>query len=159
MFGRTLFDELGDFRRSFDQVFENFYNTTRHIAGERSPEWSFSPAVETGWTDDFLNLRVVMPGVTADDLKLTVQGNQLTIQGERRAPADFGKEGFVYNQMVYGKFERTLTLPSGLDVDKLEAHLHDGLLGIRIPVAAAARPKQIQIASGPAEKSTKKIAA
>lgn len=52
------------------------------------------------------------------------------------------------NQLTYGKFERTLDLPSGLDVDKLQAHLHEGLLDIRIPIAQAVKPKQIKIAAG-----------
>ncbi len=152
MFSRTLWDELSDVRRSFDQVFENFYDSGRRT-GKTNSEWAFSPAVETGWTDDFLNLRVVLPGVTENDVNLTVQGSTLTIQGERKQPNDFGKEGTIYNQMAYGKFERTLELPSGLDMDKMNAHLHDGLLDIRIPVAQAVKPKQIRIAIG-SEKKT-----
>jgi HSP20 family protein len=100
---------------------------------------------------------VVLPGVAQNDLKMTVQGNQLTIQGERRAPEDFGKDGTVYNQMAYGRFERVLELPSGLDIDKLQAHLHDGVLDIRIPVAAAVKPKQVPISVGSGE--TKKTLA
>ncbi len=156
MFGRTIFDELADFRRSFDQLFETV-GTPRRAAGERS-EWAFVPVVETGWTDDHLNLRVVLPAVSESDLKMTVQGNQLTIQGERRPPEDFGKEGTVYNQMPYGRFERTLQLPGGLDMDKLQAHLHNGVLDIRVPVAAAVKPKQVPISVGTGE-TQKTIAA
>lgn len=144
MFGRTIFDELADFRRTFDQIFDAF-GPQRRLSGS---EWSFAPAVETGWTDDFLNLRVVLPAVREEDLKLTVQGNQLAIQGERRAPEEFGKKGTVYNQMHYGRFERTLQLPAGLDMDKLQAHLHDGVLDIRVPVADAVKPRQIPISVG-----------
>ncbi len=147
MFGRTIFDEMNEFRRNFDQLFETYTNPARRVSTDRT-EWTFSPAVETGWTDDFLNLRVVLPGVAEKDLKLTVQGNELHIQGERKAPKDFGKEGLVYNQITYGKFERVLELPAGLDVDKLQASLHDGVLDIRIPVAAAQKPKQIPISVG-----------
>ena len=156
MFGRTVFDELNDFRRNFDQVFDTFYSAARRGGNERSSDWAFTPAVETGWTDDHLNLRVVLPGVTAEDLKMTMQGSKLTIQGERRAPADFGKEGMVYNQLLYGKFERTLELPAGLDVDKMQAHLHEGLLDVRVPVAAAVKPRQVPISAG---ETSKKIAA
>lgn len=148
MFGRTIFDELADMRRTFDQIVDSFAST-RRIPGERT-EWSFTPAVETGWTDDYLNLRVVLPAVSENDVKLTVQGNRLCVQGERRPPEGFGKEGTVYNQMPYGRFERTLELPAGLDMDKLEARLYDGVLDIRIPVAAAVKPKHIPIAVGSA---------
>jgi HSP20 family protein len=143
MFARSVWDEFGDFRRSFDQLFDQFYSSSRRNAtGERS-DWSFTPAVETGWSDDHLNLRVVLPGVTEKDLNVRVQGNQLVISGERRAPQDFGKE--VYQLITYGHFERTLDLPNGLDLEKMQAYLHDGVLDIRIPIAQAMKPRQIQI--------------
>ncbi len=150
MFPRTFWDDFSDFRRTVDQMFDQF--TTRRTTSSQS-DWAFSPAVETGWTDDFLNLRVVLPGVSQDNLNLTIQGNQLVIQGERKAPQDFGKEGAVYNQLTYGKFERTLELPSGLDTEKMQAHLHDGLLDIRIPVAQAVKPKQIKVTAGESQKT------
>ncbi|HWQ54020.1 MAG TPA: Hsp20/alpha crystallin family protein [Bryobacteraceae bacterium] len=107
MFGRTMFDELNELRRSFDQVFGQLPVQGRRTgeSGDR-PEWSFTPAVETGWTDDYLNLRVVLPAVSQKDIKMTIQGNQLIIQGERRQPENFSKEGTFYNQMAYGRFER-----------------------------------------------------
>ncbi len=145
MFARTIFDEMNDVRRTFDRMFNALYNTSGQSGQSDQSEFSFVPAVETGWTDDYLNLRVVVPGVKQDDLKMTIQGNQLTIQGERKAPQDFGKEGTIYNQLAYGKFERTLTLPDGLDTDKLQASLHDGLLDIRVPVAQAVKPRQVPI--------------
>ena len=158
MFGRTIFDEMNDLRRGFDHALESFYSSARRPAAGERTEWAFAPAVETGWTEDFLNLRVILPAVTDKDLKITVQGNQLTLQGERRAPKDFGGEGLVYNQIPYGKFERTLELPSGLDLEKLDAHLHDGVLDIRIPVAAAVKPRQVPISVGGVE-AERKIAA
>ena len=143
------YDELNDIRRSFDQLFENFFSTTpRRPTGRQAAEWTFTPAVETGWTDERLNLRFIVPGVSEKDLKLTVQGNQLYVQGERPAPENFGKEGYVWSQVPYGKFERALDLPAGLDLDKLEAHLHDGFLDVRIPLASAMKPKQIAITAG-----------
>ena len=143
MFARSVWDEFNDFRRSFDQLFDQFQSSTRRTsAGER--DWtSFMPAVETGWTDESLNLRVVLPGVAEKDLNVRVQGNQLVITGERRAPENFGKE--VYQLISYGKFERTLDLPNGLDLDKMQAYLHDGVLDIRVPIAQAMKPRQIQV--------------
>jgi HSP20 family protein len=132
-------------RNLFDEVFESFWNAALPAQSVRQ-EWSFRPPVESGWTDDHLNLRVVVPGVSEKDVKVTVQGNQLYIQGERKAPEGFGKDGYVWNSIPYGKFERVLELPAGLDVDKLKAHLHDGFLDIRIPVATAMKPKEIPIA-------------
>jgi HSP20 family protein len=138
-------------RSFFDEVFENFWNAALPARSARTVDWSFRPPVESGWTDEHLNLRVVLPGVSERDLKVSVQGNQLYIHGERKAPEGFGKDGYVWNAIPYGKFERLLELPAGLDVDKLQAQLHDGFLDIRVPVATAMKPKEIPI--------TKQIAA
>ena len=145
---------LADFdalRRDMDRFFESFDN------GRGAEPWHGAPSVETGWTDDYLNLRLVLPGVPEDSLDVTVQGNQLVIRGERPAPENFGKQGATYHRLPYGKFERTLDLPNGLNTDRIEAHLHHGLLDIRIPVSEAVKPRRIEI-QGRSE-TAKKIAA
>lgn len=148
MFTTRIFDEMDQFRRSFDRLFENLAETAPHATATSGNEWTFTPAVETGWTDDHLNLRFVLPAVKEKDLEVTVQGNQLYIRGERRPPEGFGKESQVYFRLPYGRFERTVDLPAGLNSEKLEAYLHDGVLDVRIPVAAEMKPKKIQITPG-----------
>ncbi len=137
---RQTFESL---RRSMDQLFDSFfYGSTRKGTTD---EWVFSPAIESGCTDDHLNLRVIVPGVTEKDIKVSVQGNTLVVEGERKAPDNFGKEGYVYTQMPYGRFERVIDLPNGLDLEKLTCVLHDGVLDLRIPVRTAMKPRQIPI--------------
>jgi len=133
---------LESFRRSIDQFFDSFYGAARRGSTD---EWVFSPALESGWTDDHLNLRVILPGVSEKDLKVSVQGNTLVVEGERKPPKDFGKEGYVYTQIPYGRFERVIDLPNGLDLEKLTAVLHDGVLDIQIPLTTAMKPRQIPI--------------
>lgn len=142
MIARSIWDEMADFRRSFDQLFESLTTFSRP---RRDGEFTFTPYVETGWTDEALNLRFVIPGVTEQDLKVTVQGNQLHIQGERKLPEGFAKEGNAQLYLTYGKFERTVDLPNGLDVDHMQAHLHNGVLDVRIPLAEEKKPRQIPI--------------
>ena len=151
MLTTRFFADFDALRREMDRLVESFDN------GSGRAPWSATPAVETGWTDDYLNLRLVLPGVPEDSLDLTVQGNQLVVRGERPAPENFGKQGATYYRLPYGKFERTVDLPNGLNTDHIDAQLHHGLLDIRIPVSEAVKPKRIEI-QGQAE-STKKIAA
>jgi HSP20 family protein len=139
---RQIFEQ---FRRSFDQMFEN-PRSSQVTAGDGN-DWVFTPAVETGWTDDYLSLRVILPGVTRDEVKVSVQGNQLVIEGERKPPEEFGKEGYAFTVIPYGKFRRVIDLPNGLDLEKLSADLHDGVLDIRIPVAAAMKPREIPVST------------
>ena len=140
---------LDHFRRSVDQLFENFYGfpaeTGRAQIGPGS-QFMFAPAVETAWGDSALHLRVILPGVTQDTVKVTVQNNQLVIEGERKAPEGFDKNALT--QLAYGKFYTAVTLQAGLDREKLNCRLHDGVLYIQIPMSERMKPRQIQIHAG-----------
>lgn len=144
---------LDQFRRSVDQMFDNFYGQTMPAGsgatGERT--WTFSPVVESGWNDHFLNLRAILPGVAEKDVHVTVQNNQLVIEGERKAPEGFDKNAFT--QLAYGKFYTALTLPTGLDVDHVNCRLHNGILEIQVPIMEASKPKQILIQTGEERKA------
>lgn len=133
---------LDHFRRSVDSLFDSFYSAPTDDQSAARSEWTFSPAVESGWTDDKLFLRAIVPGVSERDLKVSVQNNQLVIEGERKAPEEV-KAGF--RQLVYGKFSTAVALPSGLNLDKVSCRLRDGVLDIEIPVAEQMKPRQIQI--------------
>jgi HSP20 family protein len=145
---------LDQFRHSVDQMFDNFYGYQAQsgastASGERT--WTFSPIVESGWNDNFLTLRAILPGVSERDVQVSVQNNQLVIEGERKAPDGFEKN--TYTQMAYGKFYTALTLPSGLDVDHVNCRLHNGVLDIQLPILEARKPKQIQIQTGAEQKA------
>jgi len=145
---------LDQFRRSVDQMFENVYGYQSPAAGtpttgERA--WTFSPVVESGWTENHLNLRAILPGVPEKDVKVSVQNNQLVIEGERKAPEGFDKN--ANTQLAYGRFYTALTLPAGLDLEHVKCQLHDGVLDLQVPIAEASKPKQIQIQTGAAQKA------
>ncbi len=142
-----MFEEFDRMRREMDRLFERTFGS-RWTPTETSGEWTFTLPVETGWTNDYLNLRFILPGVTEKDFDLTVQGNQLVIRGERKAPENFGREDTVWHAIPYGKFERVVDLPNGLDLDHIDAHLHDGVLDIRIPLTAEVKPRRIEIKAG-----------
>jgi len=145
---------LDHFRRSVDQLFENFYGLpaeTGRSMLQGNNQWMFSPVLETAWGDSSLNVRAILPGVAQQDLKVSVQNNQLIIEGERKAPETFKNN--AHAQLAYGKFYAAVALPNGLNVDKLNARLQDGILDIQIPVSEQMKPRQIQIQSGETRKS------
>jgi HSP20 family protein len=145
VFAHDVRQTLDHFQRSVDQLFENVYGfaapRARKSAGE--PEYSFSPVLESGWAENHLDIRAILPGVPAEDVKVSIQNNQLVIEGERKAPSGFTKH--AYTQLAYGKFYTAVTMPAGLDLDKLDCKLHDGLLDIHIPVAEAMKPRRVKI--------------
>jgi HSP20 family protein len=144
MFTTDVRQTLDQFRRSVDEMFENFYGQpTQPAARNRDRNWTFSPMLESAWNDNSLNLRAIVPGVADNDVQVSVQNNQLVIEGERKSPEGWEKN--VYRQLNYGRFYTAVTLPTGLDVDRIQCHLHAGVLDIHIPVSEAAKPKQIQI--------------
>ena len=153
LFTNDVRQTLDQFRRSVDQMFDNFYGQAlpsgSAASGERA--WTFSPVVESGWNDQFLKLRAILPGVAEKDVHVTVQNNQLVIEGERKAPEGFDKNAFT--QLAYGKFYAALTLPTGLDVDHVSCRLYNGILDVQVPILEASKPKQIRIQTGEERKA------
>jgi HSP20 family protein len=141
IFANDVQNTLDLFRRSMDQFFDGFDASSGAISdgGQRT----FTPTFEAGWTDDKLSLRVVLPAVSEKDVKVTVQGNQLLLEGERKAPEGFSANG--YSCLPYGKFFRAIDLPNSLDLDKMSCRLHDGVLDVEIPVKAEMKPRQIPV--------------
>ena len=149
LFTNDVRQTLDQFRRSVDQMFDNFYgqvpsSSASDATGERT--WTFTPVVESGWNDHFLTLRAILPGVTEKDVHVSVQNNQLIIEGERKVPEGFNKNAFT--QLAYGRFYSALTLPNGLDVDHVNCRLHNGILEVQVPILEASKPRQIQIQTG-----------
>ncbi len=148
LFTNDVRQTLDQFRRSVDQMFDNFYGQALPAGStaNREQTWTFSPVIESGWNDHFLSLRAILPVVAEKDVHVSVQNNQLVIEGERKAPEGFDKNAFA--QLAYGKFYTALTLPTGLDVDHVTCRLWNGILEIQLPIAESSKPKQIQIQTG-----------
>jgi len=149
LFTNDVRQTLDQFRRSVDQMFDNFYgqapsSSASNSTGERT--WTFTPVLESGWNDQFLTVRAILPGVAEKDVHVSVQNNQLIIDGERKVPEGFDKNAVT--QLAYGKFYTALTLPTGLDVDHVNCRLHNGILEIQLPILEASKPRQIQIQTG-----------
>jgi len=144
---------LDQFRRSVDHMFDNLYGQSHPNASNASGErtWTFSPVIETGWSENFLNLRAILPGVAEKDVRVSVQNNQLVIEGERKTPEGFEKNAFT--QLAYGTFYATLTLPAGLDPDHVQCRLQNGILEMQVPILEASKPKQIRIQTGEERKA------
>ena len=154
MFTNDVRQTLDQFRRSVDQMFESFYGQSTSAAPSSASgewNWTFSPVLESGWNDQYLTIRAILPGVSEKDVRVTVQNNQLVIEGERKAPEAFLKNAVT--QIAYGKFHVAANLPTGLDVEHINCRLQNGMLDIQLPIAEASKPKQVQILSGEERKA------
>ena len=126
------FEELFNFQREFDRVFNHFWSElpTRAAGG---PSTSFQVASdEQGWHID-----VPIPGIDPKDVTLEAAGNTLSIRAEA---AGNGQE-----RTRVARYEQTLTLPQFLDLDKISASYQHGMLKLSVPLKESVRPKRIRI--------------
>jgi len=142
-------------RRPVDDVF-NAWRRMGRLLDETAP-WSQenTGAMTSSWlppcdiAEDKDNLRVTLelPGVRAEDVKLNLENNLLTIRGEKRQTTDEKNERYHRYERSYGVFERSFTLPSTVDADRIKARVEHGVLTIEIPKAEKARPREIPVAA------------
>jgi len=142
--------DLLDFRRNFDQVFNRFFGSPL----SQQEHWltgGFTAPVETFIDKDGkkFRCRIMLPGVDAKEINIQVQGNTLMISGERNDTRETDNTDYFHREITYGSFQRSLTLPAGVDGEKLTAEYRDGVLEIAAPVASNALPKKIDIKTLP----------
>jgi HSP20 family protein len=144
---RELDSLQSDMNRLFDRFFEG------RAANSTARRWI--PAMDLVETDDHLVLRGDLPGMTEDDVDIEIKDNILTVSGERKSEREDKSEGYHRVERAFGTFSRSLTLPAGVDADKVEAHFDNGVLEVRIPKPAEAKPTRVQIGKGTVEGSGK----
>src|SRR6266536_1410381 len=125
-------EELGTL---FDQRFAWF-------AGESS---GWTPATDIYEDEEGLTLRLELAGVDPKDVDIRFENGVLTIKGERKLERAEKKENYHRVELAYGAFNRTFTLPSTLDADKIEAQSKSGVLVVYLPKKAEAKPRSIQV--------------
>jgi HSP20 family protein len=114
--------------------------------GASAPTWA--PAVDISESKDAYLIAVELPGVGIDDVEITVEAGLMTIQGQRRATLDSSEEKAHLVERRHGAFRRSITLPSHVTADAIEASAQDGVLLIMVPKAAEVLAKRIQVRVG-----------
>ena len=97
-------------------------------------------------------VKASLPGIYLDDLEITYANNTLTIKGEVREEQELEEARYHLRERSYGSFARSITLPAGVESDKIEASYEAGVLTLRLPKAEEIKPKRIAIKAGDAHK-------
>jgi len=107
--------------------------------------WARRPAVDLIDRGEYLLLTAEMPGITKDQLEVTILDNKVTIKGSVHKP-DPDKEGRVLTrERLYGDFARTVELPVAVDAASSGAQVENGILVVKLPKGAGAKPRRIEI--------------
>lgn len=103
------------------------------------------PATDVSETPEHLILRLEVPGLERDDVKLSIERNTITVRGEKRQETTTENENFYRSERSYGSFERSFALPAHVDTDSVKASMENGVLTIRLPRREEAKARAIEI--------------
>jgi len=144
------FREMEHFRRDFDEMFDRFLGRGKRAAREPG---MLEPAIESYIEGDKMVVRADLPGVDPRDVEITVTGDVLTIKGSREDKREQKERNFVFKEVSYGSFERSITLPAGVKADDIKASYKDGVLELTAPAPKdlAARKVPIEVGESKAE--------
>jgi len=109
---------------------------------------SFAPPVDIYEDEHNITLKLEVPGIDEKDIDVRIEGNTLTVHGERKIEKEEKEENFRRVERQYGSFTRAFTLPSSVDTGQVSANYEKGLLKIKLAKKAEAKPKQIKVNVG-----------
>ena len=148
------FNDLFDLRHSFDQIFNRMLRGSSSTGDREVRTFVAIPPIEA-WVDNNekkYHLSIALPGMDPQDLQIDLQRNNLTVSGEHKSEAEKKDANYLEREFSLGRFERLITLPEGVDTEKLSAEYNNGVLEISAPLSASALPKRIEIKSQPKAK-------
>jgi HSP20 family protein len=131
-------------------LFNSLFDLTRDgMLFGTAPARAFVPPADLVVSDEAVTVTMDVPGLSADSLEIELTGEILTVRGERQRPQLNRQSAQWYRlERGYGKFQRILQVPKGLDPDAVTAAISDGVLTIHVPLPAARKPRRIQITNG-----------
>jgi len=126
--------------------FEEMNRLHDHFLGGRGPaKQAFQVAVDIREEDDAFYVDAEVPGLAAEDVKVDIEKNVLTLSGERKVVKEETEGTFRRVERRYGSFTRSFTLPETVDTDNISADLKEGLLALRLPKKDAPTPRSISV--------------
>ncbi len=134
---RDLLNMQHEIGRVFDSLFSDY------DSGSFVSQWA--PRIDVMEHGDAYVIKAELPGVSKNDVKITLQDNVLTLRGEKKQEKEEKDLNFYRVERAYGTFERSFTLPTGVKNDRIDATYRDGVLTITLPKVEEAKPKEIEV--------------
>lgn len=146
---------MGTLRRQIDAVFDDFtrgwpkawdFDVFKNIEPLRMPTAvGAAPKVDVKESKDGYEISAELPGIDEKDVDLTIDGNVLTLSGEKKTEREEKKDNYHWSERTYGSFRRSFTLPDGVDADKAAAKFTKGVLTVTLPKTEKAKKQQRKI--------------
>ncbi len=111
----------------------------------RALESAFAPALDVVEEKDQFLVKIDLPGLSKDDVSVTIHDNFLTVKGERKQDVEKKETNFYHRERIHGMFSRTIELPTRVDAGKVQANFRDGVLHVALPKSEEAKPKEIKV--------------
>lgn len=131
--------ELESMRREMDRIWNRFSRESSTY--ER--EWN--PSLDLMETEASLVAEVEVPGINADDIDISVTSDMLTVTGEKKQQTDEQGKNYHVLERAYGRFSRSIPLPTAVNPDRVEARYKDGILRITMGKSQGAKSKRIEV--------------
>ena len=128
--------------RDFEEFLEEFSEApwTESLGVGR-----WTPRVESLHKNGSYVIKADLPGVNPTDIHVTVEGERLIIEGERKMDREMKRKNFRRREVFYGAFRRSVPIPRGMKAEAIKAKYHDGVLEITAPVEKGFLPKEVKV--------------
>lgn len=137
------FRDLISIQDRMNKLFEQTISRSRADEGITATTWT--PSVDIYETPETIVMKAELPGLGREDIDIQIRDNTLTLRGERRFAKDVHEENYLRIERAYGSFQRSFTLPTTIQQDKIRAVFKDGVLELTLPKAEGSKPKKIAI--------------
>lgn len=136
------FNRLSDLRQEIDRLFES---PLAELAETPSLFAGWTPAIDVYENKENIVVAAELPGMKKEDIDVTLHEGTLSISGERKSESK-AEAGETYRtERFFGRFQRTVSLPTPVAADKVKADYKDGILTVTLPKTEEAKPKQINV--------------
>jgi len=136
-------DDLEKFQDHISKVFNTHSPESCRNVGLLEGRWA--PQIDVYDSHDNIMVKADIPGMNKEYIDVTIHGDILTIKGEKKTKDDVKGEEYIRSERFYGNFNRTLTLPSEVELDKVNATYNNGVLEVVFAKKEEVKPKRIEV--------------
>jgi HSP20 family protein len=137
--------EIDSMRQMMDRLFEDSFMGPQ-MRRDRPGRWDL--ALDVAENEDHFIVKASVPGVAPEDLDITLADNVLTIRGEMADDHELSRDRYHLRERRFGKFTRSVTLPTAVDSEDVSATCENGILALQIPKSEEVKPRRIAVGNG-----------